>query len=314
MSEPLVSVILPTYNRSSLLWQAVQSVRAQTYPHWELLVIDDGSSDDTPAVLSSLEDPRIRIIRLDHTDNPARVRNAGLAVARGDHIAFLDDDDVWLEGKLATQLRSLMQSGCRWGYTGFRRIDIAGREREDPHLAPWHPHGGWILEQLLRVQAIVPLPTVMVERTLLTESGWFDEALQDCEDYELWFRLAARSAVQVEASELACIRVHAQDRQANRERVHASWIAAYDKTAEWVPDKHLKALCRARRARHQVLLARILAQRRRASSSLGLLMRSATHEWSNAAWWSALVHSLLPKRAVSLVRALKSVRLSSRRA
>src|SRR3989304_3625158 len=100
VTEPLISVILPTYNRSTLLGEAVESVRRQSYRHWELVVIDDGSFDDTPTTLAKVEDDRLRILRLDHTDNPARVRNAGLAEARGRFVAFLDDDDLWDHSKL----------------------------------------------------------------------------------------------------------------------------------------------------------------------------------------------------------------------
>lgn len=305
MTEPLISVILPTYNRSTFLREAVDSVRRQSYRRWELLVIDDGSTDDTPPTLAKLDDSRLRMIRLDHTDNPALVRNAGLAVARGSYVAFLDDDDLWGNDKLATQLEGLRRGGCRWGYTGFRRIDAMGRDLNDTALRPWEPHRGWILEPLLRVEAIVPLPTVMVERTLLAETGGFDETFFDCEDYELWFRLAARSAAHVDEAALACIRVHPQHRQANRERVNASWVAVYDKTARMLRDERLRALCLRRRAEHQVLLARLLVERGHRGSSLGLLARSARRVGVTRAWWKALARVLLPDPLVAALQRLR---------
>lgn len=303
---------MPTYNRSALLREAVDSVRRQTYQRWELIVIDDGSSDDTPATLTRRDDPRLRLIRVEHTGKPARVRNAGLAVARGEYVAFLDDDDLWPPDKLTTQLAGLAHAGCRWGYTAFRRIDATGQDANDTGVQPWHPYRGWILEPLLRIDALVPLPTVMVERTLLAEVGGFDEAFLDCEDYELWFRLAARSAAHVEETVLACVRVHPQHRQADRERVHASWVTVYEKTARTVRGDRLAALCLRRRAEHQVTLARLLAQRGRRGRSLGLLARSARRAGGSRAWWNALARSLLPDPAVSALRAIRRSRPVSR--
>lgn len=312
MTEPQISVILPTHNRSPLLRQAVESVRQQTYQRWELVVVDDGSTDDTPAMLAKLTDPRLRLIRLAHTGNPARVRNAGLAVARGEYVAFLDDDDLWLPDKLAQQLDGLGRSGCRWGYTAFRRIDATGQDANDAEVRPWRPLRGWILEPLLRIDAIVPLPTVMVERTLLTEVGGFDEAFLFCQDYELWFRLAAHGPVHVEETALACVRVHPHTHQSDRESVHASWVAAYKKTARMVGDARLAALCLGRRAEHEVLLARLLLERGRRASSLALLARSARRAGASRAWWKALARSLLPDRVLSVLRAIRRSRPGSR--
>jgi len=305
VTEPLISVILPTYNRSTLLGEAVESVRRQSYRHWELVVIDDGSFDDTPTTLAKVEDDRLRILRLDHTDNPARVRNAGLAEARGRFVAFLDDDDLWDHSKLTMQLEGLLRSGCRWGYTGFRRIDAMGRDVNDASLRPWAPHRGWILERLLRIEAVVPLPTVMVERTLLADVGGFDESFLDCEDYELWFRLAVRSPAHVQVETLASVRVHAQHRQADRERVNGSWVAVYGKTARMLRDQHLRDLCLRRRAEHQVVLARLLVGRGDRRSSLALLARSARRAGTTREWWKALAHLLLPTPWVGALRRLR---------
>lgn len=305
MTEPLISVILPTYNRSTFLREAIDSVRRQSHRRWELLVIDDGSTDDTGRMLARLDDPRLRVILLDHTDNPARVRNAGLAVARGDYVAFLDDDDLWLNDKLAKQLDGLGRSGCRWGYTAFRRIDAMGKELNDAGVLPWRPYRGWILEPLLRIEAVVPLPTVMVERTLLTEVGGFDEAFLDCEDYELWFRLATRSAVHLEEAALACVRAHPQHRQANRERVNAAWVRVLEKTAGTVGDARLAGLCRQRAAEHAVVLARLVAVQGRRAEGLALLVGSGRRAAGHVAWWKALTLVLLPDLLVAMLRGFR---------
>src|SRR2546421_610268 len=101
-----VSVILPTYDRLPLLREAVESVRAQTWADWELVVIDDGSTDGTAEYLTELAsvDPRVRVLRRPHRGNPARLRNEAVAASTGEYVAFQDSDDVWEPEKLARQL------------------------------------------------------------------------------------------------------------------------------------------------------------------------------------------------------------------
>lgn len=308
VSQPLISIVVPTYNRSHLLREAVDSVRGQTYERWELVLVDDGSTDDTAAVFAGLEDPRMRVVRLEHTGNAASVRNAGLAAARGTYVAFLDDDDLWMRSKLAVQLAGLQQSGCRWGYSAFDRIDGYGRTLIDPRVVPWRPHRGWILEPLLRIEAIVALPTVMAERSLLEQAGGFDETFRFCEDYELWFRLAERAAVHVEETPLARVRVHARNQQADREGVHAAWVRVYAKTARALGDAQLAALCRRRSAEHAVVVARAAAGRGRRAEGLGTLAGAGRRAAGTLAWWKALARLLLPRRLVVVLQ--KAVRES----
>jgi glycosyltransferase involved in cell wall biosynthesis len=133
MSNPLVSVILPCFERLRFLRFAVDSVRAQTFPHWELIIADDGSG---PAVHSYLQElaseTRIRVVTLSHTGNPAAVRNAALRRAATEYVAFLDSDDVWLPRKLELQLASLRRrKECAWGYTAYEPVNL-----RRPHRSP----------------------------------------------------------------------------------------------------------------------------------------------------------------------------------
>src|SRR5262245_61054408 len=120
---PAISVILPTYNRAALLPRAVQSAIAQTYQNFELIIVDDGSTDDTPTIIRTFTDPRIVGVRRSHA-GAAAAENAGLARARGQFIGFLDDDDEWLSGKLAAQMLAFTQAGPETGivYTGRWRL------------------------------------------------------------------------------------------------------------------------------------------------------------------------------------------------
>lgn len=104
LSQPLVSIVLPTYNRAGLIGETIQSVIGQTYTHWELIVVDDGSEDDTESVVTGFAHNQIRYTRISHTGRLGAVRNCGIKLAKGDYIAFVDSDDLWRPDKLAFQL------------------------------------------------------------------------------------------------------------------------------------------------------------------------------------------------------------------
>ncbi len=205
--EPLVSIILPTYNRAAYLRQAIQSVLDQTYRHWELWVVDDGSTDDTREVLAGVTDERIQIVRCPHSGNRARVRNRGIAQAQGAYVAFLDDDDLWMPQKLAVQLADLrVHPDCRWSYTYFKPINERGEDVPLPRRAEWQPVRGWIFRDLVAGRAWVGTPTVLAERSLLLEAGRFDESFLYSEDYELWLRVSLLSAVTLVTDLLVAVR------------------------------------------------------------------------------------------------------------
>jgi glycosyltransferase involved in cell wall biosynthesis len=237
---PLVSVVIPTYNRAALLAQAIDSVLAQTFADYEVIVVDDGSTDRTAAVVEAVADRRVSLISLPHSGLPARVRNAGIKRARGRYIAFLDSDDLWDPSKLDEQLAALAaRPDCRWCHTGGRCIDEAGAPHPRwpmPRLAS----EGWIAEPLLRRRAGVNSSSVLVDGALLRDVGGFDETFVWGEDYDLWVRLALRSPI-------ACVR----DPRVQR-RIHAiqfvgsGWeqpvLRTLGKTARSAPTWRLRAL------------------------------------------------------------------------
>ncbi len=173
---PAVSVILPTFNRLKFLRPAVDSVLSQTFIDWELIIADDGSDTETVSYLETLQAaPGVRLLKLAHTGNPSAVRNAALRDARGEYVAFIDSDDVWLPRKLEIQLSALRSSGRRWSYTALTRVDDSGAVMPGEVPGRRLLREGSILEHLLTLEVVIATPSVLVERYLLVELGGFEQ-------------------------------------------------------------------------------------------------------------------------------------------
>jgi glycosyltransferase involved in cell wall biosynthesis len=188
---PLVSVVIPTYNRWAFLHEALDSVRSQTYGPIEIIVADDGSEDETSRLRNS---GNLRVVRLSHSGRPGRVRNAGAREASGRYIAFLDSDDLWNPSKVEKQLGVLRQKepfGIRTCHT--REIWLRG-DRVVSQSRQRHRRCGYIFSDALR-KCIIGPSTVLLQRKLFFEIGMFDPDLEIAEDYELWLRLCARHQV-----------------------------------------------------------------------------------------------------------------------
>lgn len=129
MKQALVSIITPVYNAQAFLADTIQSVIKQTYPHWELILVDDASSDGSVALIKSFQekDDRIRLIALEVNSGAAVARNTGIDQAKGQFIAFIDADDMWLEDKLAKQIAFMSQNAYAFTYTGLAFVDQDGQ-------------------------------------------------------------------------------------------------------------------------------------------------------------------------------------------
>ncbi|HEV7137093.1 MAG TPA: glycosyltransferase family A protein, partial [Steroidobacteraceae bacterium] len=235
-SGPAVSIVLATFNRLELLRSSVDSVLSQTFRDWELIIADDGSDEPTKQFLESLESPgRVKVLWLDHSGRPAVARNAALREARGEYIAFQDSDDLWLPRKLEIQLQSLRRRPERaWSHTKYRLVDISGAPTAwAQRTGGWPTPGGWILDQLIRGETVIALPSVVASRRLVQEAGGFDEQLNDTEDYELWLRLARRSKIDAVDELLTLVRRHGQ-------HFSAKPIEAFQ-AARYVIDRQLRS-------------------------------------------------------------------------
>jgi glycosyltransferase involved in cell wall biosynthesis len=260
--QPAVSIILPTYDRLTYLREAVHSVLAQTVTAWELIVIDDGSTDDSVAWLAALGDPRVFVVRQPHTGNTSALRNLGAARARAEWIAFLDSDDRWHPEKLERQIAfHRANPRYRWSYTGLRLIDAAGDVLPGP-FKPWKAYSGWILPQVVALEAKIALPSVMVERALFRDADGFNEAFVLAEDYELWFRLAERAECGVIEESLLDVRKHVVPEPDRPDQV-LSFVRIYRDFAERTNDPALAVSARTRQAYKAVDAALMLAKLRR---------------------------------------------------
>lgn len=186
-----ISVVIPSFNRREVLSRAVRSVMEQTFSAWELIVVDDGSEDESWKVVQETRDARVNYVYQKHRGVSA-ARNLGMRLARGDWIAFLDSDDYWQPGKLERQLEALRhRPHYRVIYTD--EIWIRRGRRVNPKKIH-RKYSGWIYHRCLPLCIISP-SSVMLHKSVFDEVGAFDETYPVCEDYELWLRVAARHPV-----------------------------------------------------------------------------------------------------------------------
>ena len=187
---PKVSVIIPTYNRAHLVGRAIRSVLNQTYQDFEIIVVDDGSTDNTEEVVKSFIDPRIRYIRHEKNKGAAAARNTGIKAAKGKFIAFQDSDDEWLPEKLQKQMKVFENAPPRVGvvYTDMWRL--RGGERRYWHSPAIRPEDGIVYKQALDRVMGIGIQTAVIKRECFAKIGMLDEQLPRFIDLELFVRLS----------------------------------------------------------------------------------------------------------------------------
>jgi glycosyltransferase involved in cell wall biosynthesis len=187
--QGLISVVIPTFNRSARVLGAIASVACQTYPDIEIVVVDDGSTDGTGARLRELVSARpLRVIEVGINEGAPAARNRGIAASAGRWVAFLDSDDVWHPRKLERQIAALSSAGADFGacYTGLAAYDDEGRLRGVSRAT----EVGDIRAALMTHNLVGSTSSVLIRRDLLTEVGGFAPALRSCQDWDLWVRLS----------------------------------------------------------------------------------------------------------------------------
>lgn len=194
---PAVSAIIPTYNRWPLVREAIESVLAQSYSSFELIVVDDGSTDDTASKLASFGTD-LRVIRQPRMGVSA-ARNRGASIARGRYLAFLDSDDLWLPEKLAIQT-AFMEDHAEIEICQTDEIWLRRGLRVNPKAKHRKPSGD-IFRRSLDLCLVSP-SAVMMTREVFNRSAGFDEDLPVCEDYDLWLRIATKHSIPLIAEPL----------------------------------------------------------------------------------------------------------------
>jgi glycosyltransferase involved in cell wall biosynthesis len=213
--SPLISVVIPTYNQGSFIGDTIRSVLNQSVRDFEIVVVDNYSTDDTESVVRGFDDPRLRYIRYDNGGVIAAGRNRGVSQSRGKLIAFLDSDDAWEENKLEIQLPHLDDEEISCVATDFQPVgDIAHTKR---HLCfrPGETHRDYGYQEMILGNPVMT-SSVLLRKTDFLEVGGFDEngEFSFIEDWELWLRLARKGSIRVLAQRLINYRVA---RKSNRD-------------------------------------------------------------------------------------------------
>lgn len=215
---PTVSVIMAAHDSASFIVQTIQSVQAQDFTDWELLVVDDCSRDDTLSIVRRIagEDARLRLFALDHNQGPAAARNRAIEHARGRYIAFLDSDDLWTPDKLSTQIDFMRRSGASFTYAGYQRMTEAGE-----------------LLGAVRVPAIVTRHQLLKHNVIACLTAVYDRAyfgrvlmpsIRKGQDYGLWLTLLERTPT-----------AHGIDRILGRYRVRTKSVSSNKfESSSWV--------------------------------------------------------------------------------
>lgn len=190
MKEPLVTVIIPTYNRAATILRSINSVLSQTYNNLELLVVDDCSTDQTAEIVKAIDDKRLHYLKTVKNSGANIARNLGLRRARGEFIAFQDSDDVWLEDKLAKQLGHFKKFGQEVGvvYSGYAKVGKNSR-RNFAIKKMAEKINGYIHHQILS-DNLARMATAVIRSQCFKQIGLFNEKMPRLQEWELFLRIS----------------------------------------------------------------------------------------------------------------------------
>jgi len=242
--HPSVSIVMPCYNAAARLPQSVASVLSQTFADWELIAVDDGSTDDTLSWLQARTDPRLRV----HTQpnrGVSATRNVALGLARGQYIAFLDADDTWAPTFLATLFAALQaRPDAVLTYCGWQNIGLPG-PRGEPFITPDYETPA--KRETLFAGCRWPIHAAMTKRDAILAAGGFDANLKNAEDYALWLEVAGNTTIVRVPEVLAYYHFHdAVQASGNRARAALHLLSAQQAYLARHPD-FAAQLGRARR-------------------------------------------------------------------
>src|SRR5712692_2507522 len=304
LSMPTVSVVIPTYNSAALLREAIQSVLSQTYSDLEVVVVDDGSDDNTESVVHSFGD-RVSYVKQDNKGAGA-ARNHGIKRSRGKYVAFLDADDLWLPGKLAEQIPLLDQDPeIGLVYSDWSVVPERG-EVEPSYLRNRPAASGYVFDDLVQCGFILVSGTV-VRRSCLADVGYFDETLSIAQDYDLWLRICYRWKVALVNKSLAIKRNRDGNLSSNLPKTGAERILLFEKALKEFSDMtpRSRRLVRRQLALNYWDIGYHYFERMSLKEARKNFMSSLSHDWTNGRALGYLAASYLPAPVLRVARVVK---------
>lgn len=239
LTSPLISVIIPAYNCETTIQDTLASVLNQSYSSIEIIVINDGSTDNTLKILNDVQDPRLRVLTFPNSGVSAS-RNRGITHSKGKFIALLDADDIWLPDKLAAQLEAFDQTpqvSVVYSWTDY--IDQSGQLLRH---GSYSRITGDVYQRLLMGSFLESGSNPLIRRDALEQVGGFDETLRTCEDWDLWIRLSSQYEFTVVPAVHVYYRISPNSKSFNFDKHEAGGLTVLDKAFAQAPDalKHLK--------------------------------------------------------------------------
>ena len=262
-----VSVIIPTYNRAEFIYLAITSVLNQTFQDYEIVIVDDGSTDNTVSVVNGFSCDKVRYIKHDRNKGEAESRNTGIKSSQGEFIAFIDDDDEWLPEKLDDQIKLMSQCGKQVGgiYTGILTIDRESGDIVDQIIPQKR---GYIYNDLLVENCVFTPSTILLRRECFEKVGLFDRNIKYGPDYDMWIRIAKEYQFEYIKEPLVRYYIHNNKLSGN--------YGKFIEGAEEILGKYGEILSRHKRAysRHLFELGLAYCECERASKGRKALMKA----------------------------------------
>ena len=227
--QTLVSIVIPAYNRAQKVVEALKSIQAQTYTNWEVIVVDDGSSDKTCEVVAEFaaKEHRIRLLRHETNRGGQAARNTGIKAAKGEWIAFLDSDDYWVPEKLAEQVK-VLDAHKNVGIV-YARMPIINEKGEQVGTKPAGVSGR-NFKELIELCGDLPTSTVMTRRECFDKTGMFDTTLMTMQDIDMWLRISRfYDLYEIENKTLAYYSRHDEQITKSKIKVYQGLVRIYTK-------------------------------------------------------------------------------------
>lgn len=262
-----VSVIIPAYNREKFIARAIQSVLAQIYGDYEIIVVDDGSTDNTANIVKQFGG-KVKYI-LQPNGGSASARNRGIKESQGEYIAFLDSDDFWVPEKLNEQVK-VLDNNPNVGIV-YAKMPIVNEKGEQVGMKPSQPSGK-NFKELLEIWGDIPTSTVLTRRECFDKAGFFDTSLKTMQDIDMWLRIARLyDLYEIEGKVLAYYYRHSGQITQNRIKVYEGLVRIYTKIYKTFDDAP-KDILRRRISMNTYTLSRTYYDERHFRKALSLLV------------------------------------------